>query len=165
MRRQITLLVPNPQSTCINAVRRRYNPIQAKLISAHLTLCRDDEVEDWLELQARVISLGLSRFDLRFDAPKRKTHWVYLPIHGSPEPYNQLRRLVLGDKNCRLQTPHITIIHPRNGTCTDHEFDDICMQLPGMTIEFPVITFIEKREGMPWNSALTVPLKNNNLEP
>lgn len=46
VRRQATLYLPSPCSVAVEAVRSRYNPVQAELIAAHVTLCREDEVGD-----------------------------------------------------------------------------------------------------------------------
>ena len=44
IRRQATLFLRHRES--VESIRRQFNPAQAELISAHVTLCREDEVED-----------------------------------------------------------------------------------------------------------------------
>jgi hypothetical protein len=45
IRRQLSLYVPEPIATRLEAVRRVLDPVQHALIPAHVTLCRDDELE------------------------------------------------------------------------------------------------------------------------
>ena len=46
-RTQLSLFVPPAQSAQIETLRRLLDPIQAKLIPAHITLCREDELADF----------------------------------------------------------------------------------------------------------------------
>lgn len=44
-RRQLTLFVDEKQSVTIESIRQKFNPQQYRLIKAHVTLCREDEIE------------------------------------------------------------------------------------------------------------------------
>ena len=48
VRRQLTLFLTE-QNQIIEEIRATYNPKQFELIKAHVTLCREDEIEDNLE--------------------------------------------------------------------------------------------------------------------
>lgn len=158
MRRQITLFVPTPYRTMIDSVRRRHNPRQSELIGAHVTLCRDDEVEKWQELQERIQGLESGSFRLMFDLPKKDGNWVGLPVLGSTSRFHDLRKRILDDPACRESSPHITIVHPRNGTCSDQAFKNIVNSIPRMEIEFTDVSFIEQHESEPWRVLLTLPI-------
>ena len=43
-RRQVTLFVPDPTRSMLEAIRKRLDPVQYRLIRAHVTLCREDEL-------------------------------------------------------------------------------------------------------------------------
>ncbi|NMR33228.1 hypothetical protein HIO71_03290 [Chryseobacterium aquaticum] len=45
-RRQLTLFLDDHYSTEIETIRRKYNPVQYKSIKSHVTLCREDELEN-----------------------------------------------------------------------------------------------------------------------
>ncbi len=45
-RMQLTLFVKDVQAKAIEATRRQYNPEQYALIKAHVTLCREDELQE-----------------------------------------------------------------------------------------------------------------------
>lgn len=153
MRRQITLFVPSPLAPRINALRRRFNPVQASLIAAHVTLCRDDELLQWDRQQSHVQQLSSHSVELQFGSPVKEGHGVYLPAVNGADAFHRLRQLVLEDANCRIQTPHITLVHPRNGTCSDAEFEVIsrdCEQLD-LLITFSEITFIQQLPDRPWD--------------
>lgn len=46
IRRQLTLFVPEPRRAHLDALRQTLDPVQASLIGAHVTLCREDEIQD-----------------------------------------------------------------------------------------------------------------------
>ena len=43
---QLTLFVDPKEAVTIERVRQEFNPGQFKLIKAHVTLCREDEIQD-----------------------------------------------------------------------------------------------------------------------
>ena len=57
-RRQASLFLSDQFQ--IESLRLRYNPIQARLIPAHVTLCREDEVTDWDLVRARLARVSAS---------------------------------------------------------------------------------------------------------
>jgi hypothetical protein len=46
IRRQLTLFVEQKDAEIIERVRQEFNPIQFNLIKSHVTLCREDEIQN-----------------------------------------------------------------------------------------------------------------------
>lgn len=44
--RQLTLFVAQAAAVTIESIRAAYNPKQTELIKCHVTLCREDEIQD-----------------------------------------------------------------------------------------------------------------------
>lgn len=144
VRRQATLFLgSNP---AIESVRRRFNPVQASLIEPHVTLIREDEVDDWTELARKIRSIRLEKISILFSAPRRDGDLVWCP--GSEEEFDSLRSRLLTSP--RKQTPHLTLIHPRNGKCDDAMFGEIVSLVTSFEYEFDSIAFIEQRDAGPW---------------
>lgn len=165
MRRQITLFVPSPLAPRINALRRRFNPVQASLIAAHVTLCRDDEVQHWGRIQSHVQQLSGHSVELQFGSPMKEGNGVYLSAIEGVDAFHQLRQVVLEDTDCRIQTPHITLVHPRNGTCSDADFEVISRECGGLdlSIMFSQITFIQQPPGRPWEAIRSISGGNEKI--
>jgi hypothetical protein len=148
-RRQVSLYL-NGQSD-IEALRSRYNPMQARLIPPHVTLCREDEVTDWGNLQNRLELLRPFEIAITFGVPVREDNFVYLPVLEGLEVFQSFRRAILS-KEARIHFPHLTLIHPRNGICTEQIFADISKTI---TEPFPYtfreVRIIEQEDGGIWN--------------
>ena len=155
-RRQATLYLPLPDSTVIELLRSRFNHVQFELIRAHVTLCREDEVCDWEDVASRLSDMGPIEVTLNFGLPVRDDNLVYLPATGSTESYDALRSTLLSKANSlpRKQNPHVTIVHPRNGTCSDSMFDEITRQLKPFTTTFRSVNLIEQVDGGPWQDLI-----------
>lgn len=156
-RRQATLYLPLADSTAIESLRARFNRVQFELIRAHVTLCREDEVSDWDKIASRLSDPGSIEVKLSFGEPVRDGNLVYLPATGSTESYDALRSALLSTRNSlpRKHDPHITLVHPRNGTCSDFVFDEIACQLKPFTITFRSVTLIEQVDGGSWQELKT----------
>jgi hypothetical protein len=148
-RRQASLYVTGQSH--IEAVRFRYNPMQARLIPPHVTLCREDEVTDWDGFQNRLASLRPIEITLTFGVPVREDNFVFLPVLGGLEEFQSFRQAVLS-KDARIHTPHLTLIHPRNGMCTEQIFADISKTI---TAPFPYtfheVRIIEQEDSGVWS--------------
>ena len=46
IRRQLTLFVEQKDAETIEKVRQEFNPKQFELIKSHVTLCREDEIQN-----------------------------------------------------------------------------------------------------------------------
>lgn len=161
-RRQATLYVPPPFDADLDAIRIQYNPLQQALIRPHITLCREDEVRDWDELSSRLSMLAAIDVNLTFGGPVREGNLVYLPAIESTESFDQLRfdllcdgkvgdgKLDDGKSSPRKHNAHLTLVHPRNGVCTDETFEEIQSACMHMAIHFRCVTLIEQIDGGPW---------------
>ncbi|XZE43280.1 hypothetical protein SH467x_002835 [Pirellulaceae bacterium SH467] len=153
-RRQASLFLPDLFQ--IEAIRFRYNPIQARLIPAHVTLCREDEVTDWDAFQARLESLVPMAITLTFGAPVRENNFVFLPVLDGLSNYHDFRRAILPNE-ARNLIPHVTLIHPRNGICTDPIFADVSATIISpIQYTFREVRIIEQEAGGVWRVIASV---------
>lgn len=155
-RRQATLFLTGVP--VIDNIRERFNPAQAKLIATHVTLIREDEVDDWKTLGDRARKLSLPEIALQLGGPRLENGLLYLPCVGGTAEFDSLRAGLLDSPAARQHSPHITLIHPRNGTCSDESFAAISASLEPFEHEFGEIAFIEQRNGGAWRTLETFPL-------
>ena len=134
----------------VESLRLRHNPAQARLIPAHVTLCREDEVSDWDAFHARLESLCPFQITLEFGNPIKDDNFVFLPIRSGIDDFHEFRRAVLLMEP-RKHNPHVTIIHPRNGTCTNDIFAQIVASIPPIQFTFREVMLIEQENGGIWN--------------
>lgn len=151
IRRQASLWVKGVPE--IERMRYRFNRAQAQLIPAHVTLIREDEVTDWELLESRIRKILPIELTLSFGRPVRDLNFVYLPVESGITEFDNLRHLLLSDgaTTPRKQMPHMTIVHPRNGICSDAAFEEIAEQIPPCTIVFREIHLIEQINGGSWS--------------
>jgi hypothetical protein len=60
IRKQLTLFIEESNVT-IEKIRAEFNPEQYTLISAHVTLCREDEIESIESIIERIKSISLKK--------------------------------------------------------------------------------------------------------
>ena len=166
LRRQLSLILPEPERSMFDIVRAEIDPIQHSLISAHITLCREDEIKDWLPIQNRLSSLSYKEFSISFDSPIcRNDNCILLPHNSSSTQYSELREYLLQDTDIavRQSMAHITLFHPRNKTGKTiivpkfHELD-----FP-IKIRFDTVSLIEQICGQAWQELNNYPLCVNDL--
>lgn len=154
-RLQLTLFVPENSSAAIEEIRSRYNPVQYELIAAHVTLCREDELMDLEKVQHNLDQLGFPSITIRFGKPERfdEGKGVLIPALGENITFQEFRKAVLNGiiKEPRNHQPHITLIHPRNATCTDEIMENIRKSDLPSEIEFGQISLIEQIDGGKWS--------------
>ena len=153
-RRQLTLFVEPAEAEAIEQIRRRFNPVQHALIAAHVTLCREDELEPLEQLLANLAELSFSPITIDFGPVIRFSEGcgVMLPAVGANTAFHQLRRQILRGltDNPRNAEAHITLMHPRNAVCTDEIFAQIqTSQLPRRLV-FSTVSLIEQELHQPW---------------
>ena len=136
----------------VEELRQRFNPAQANLISAHVTLCREDEVQDWCALEQQLRAIGPIELTIEFGMPIREDNLVLLPCVGSTAQFDDLRRQLLlhTGREPRKHLPHVTLIHPRSGVCTDDIFKQITASSAPFGVSFREVSLIEQRDGGPW---------------
>ncbi len=149
-RRQATLFLYGCEP--IEALRKQYNPVQASLIQPHLTLCREDEVTNWDFVKDRIQEVCPFELRVHFGKPVREGDLVFLPITDSALAFDHLRYELLAVDGLapRQHVPHLTLIHPRNGQCTDEIFQDLFNAVDPFPATFSEISLIEQIEGGPW---------------
>lgn len=77
---------------------------------------------------------------------------VLLPAIEGTEDFMRLRCQILQGitDTPRRQQAHITLLHPRNATCTDTLFAQVQQAVLPTQIHFDTISLIEQMDGGPW---------------
>ncbi len=154
IRRQLTLFVQLKDSENIEQIRQEFNPIQSEIIKSHVTLGREDEIENLDEIITNLNRLTNKNISIEFGEVARfeNGNGVLLPAKGDNVEFQELRKYILfGLKvNPGIHEPHITLMHPRNSTCTDTIFAQIKkINLP-TKLEFKSISLIEQKDSGQW---------------
>jgi len=154
IRRQLTLFVNKDDAATIEAIRSKYNPKQRELINCHVTLCREDEIENIDGVLHNLAKLNEKPLIIHFGRVTRFNDGkgVLIPATNENEAFHELRKQVLKrlNDNPGRHEPHITLMHPRNSTCTDKIFEEIeQVNLPSQLI-FNSISLIEQVDGGQW---------------
>lgn len=155
IRKQLTLFVNPKDAEVIEQVRREFNLIQFALIKSHVTLCREDEIENLEQVIANLQSLTQKEMVIEFGKVTRFDNGkgLFLPAITGYEGFQDLRKQVLMglNNNPGKHEAHITLMHPRNSTCTDAIFHQIeKLNLPKQ-LRFKKISLIEQENGGQWN--------------
>lgn len=154
IRRQLSLFIDPKDAETIEQVRREFNPKQFEIIKAHVTLCREDEIQDLEKVKSNLLLLTQAAFNIKFEKISRfdQGKGLFIPAITNNEEFDKLRRQVLTGliDNPRKHTPHITLMHSRNSTCTDLIFETICnLKFPNK-LDFNKISLIEQAFDGKW---------------
>ncbi len=156
VRRQLSLYLPYPARELVDRVRARVDPIQHRLIPAHVTLCRDDEValaEPFEKLRRSLAGLSVS---LRFSGPERfQGHGIMLRAVADSGDFYELRRRILGPGtgnvgSARRLDPHVTLAHPRNPRAPGNSLENAAALAEGLSVRFEDLCLVEQRGSAPW---------------
>ena len=154
LRRQLTLFLDPRYADNIERVRQTFNPAQFRLIKSHVTLCREDELQDLAIVISNLEKLKEINILIEFGEVHRTGDGkgVLLPGKGKSIGFHELRKQVLKGLNidAQRQNPHITLMHPRNSTCTDDIFKVIQKIEFPTQLEFHRISLIGQINGGPW---------------
>ena len=155
LRRQLTLFVPPPEGPALDALRARLNPVQAGLIAAHVTLCREDEIAllDWPQLRERLARWPFGALALMFGPAERfHGHGLLRPCTAGQEAFQALRRWVLRDDAARAHPAHLTLAHPRNPVAAgnDEPAFAACAKAPPLRLTLMAVTLIEQAGATAW---------------
>lgn len=156
-RRQVTLFVPSDEALVLEPIRRRMDPVQHRLIAAHVTLCRDEDLAHLpvAELGARLALAGRSPLTLQFGSPETfDGHGVLLPCVAGGEAFDRLRVALLGVE-ARPHRAHITLAHPRNLRAPGNTPSAWASLTFPLSITFTTVCLIEQRGGEPWEVGKT----------
>lgn len=155
IRRQLTLFVDPKDAEIIEQVRQELNPRQFRLIKSHVTLCREDEIENLEQVISNLHSLTQKEIFIAFGEATRFDNGkgLLLPAITDNIDFQDLRRQVLIglNGNPRKHEAHITLMHPRNSTCTDAIFHHIKRLSLPKKLSFKKISLIEQEDGGQWN--------------
>ena len=155
IRRQLTLFLNEPNEN-IEKIRAKYNPVQYNLIPAHVTLCREDEIEPIENTIERIKSVSLGQpIQIEMGRPERFADGkgVCMSSLTHNEQFEGLRKMVLGQAELKKeQVPHVSLMHPRNSTCTDEIFEQICGHDLPTELQFGKISLIEQSNGGKWHA-------------
>jgi len=152
LRRQLTLFLPEFERRLVDVVRQWLDPKQSAKIAAHVTLCREAEIANWPTIQSTLSSLNTIDVKLVFDKPIRlEDGCIMLPTQGSTASYDELRQKILGQLY-KVQTPHITLLHPRNSTGRNDDLASLSTYPLPTTVHFTAISVIEQIEAGTWNT-------------
>jgi hypothetical protein len=154
IRRQLTLFVDDQESESIEQIRKKFNPEQYQLIKAHVTLCREDEIEDLTRVLINLEKLSLKPIVIHFENPIRFSDGkgVMLLASDNNDEFQVLRKQILTGiiENPRNHKAHITLMHPRNSECTDEIYEEIEQQVLPRSIEFKKMCLIEQLNEEIW---------------
>jgi len=156
VRHQLTLFVQPQDATAIEAIRSAYNPVQQQLIASHVTLCREDELMPLDVIIAHLQQLHFAPITIQFGAVKRfdDGKGVMLPSIGENKAFHQLRKAILAPIHTspKWHEPHITLLHPRNATCTDAIFASILAAPLPQQLTFMSVSLIRQHDGGKWQT-------------
>ena len=78
---------------------------------------------------------------------------VLIPAEGENKAFHELRKMVLAGivEPPRAHQPHITLMHPRNSTCTNEIFARLKQYSLPTKLYFNRISWIEQKAGGKWN--------------
>jgi 2'-5' RNA ligase len=160
-RSQLSLFVPPDIGIDIEGIRRIADPVQRRLIPAHVTLCREDEITGLglADLQRRLSSAGQGPVTLQFGPPERFAgHGILLPCIGGASEFQALRETVLAARDVRSHHAHLTLAHPRNPMAPGNALESAMSLGDGLRVTFGHIHLIEQVDDAPWVVRGMVPL-------
>lgn len=155
IRKQLTLFVEQKDAETIEKLRQEFNPKQIELIKCHVTLCREHEIQNLDQVITNIYLLKQTEIVIEFGEAKRfaSGKGLLLPAKKDNIEFQELRRQILFglNENPETQEPHITLMHPRNSTCTDKIFEKIEKTSLPTKLKFKKISLIEQKDGGQWN--------------
>ncbi|MBI1324499.1 hypothetical protein GC170_15120 [bacterium] len=170
-RSQLTMFVRENLAGPIEAIRIIVDPVQHSLIPAHVTLCREDELEKYEGWRERLAAMPAEMIlqTLRFGrAESFAGHGILLPCIEGIERFRILRQTILGSDTIRDARPHMTLAHPRNPKSPGNAIEIACGLPSEFEITFDTIRLIEQFDSNPWNvvetSGSNSPLERHESE-
>ncbi len=153
MRIQLSMYASSGVSAQLEDLRLLLDPVQCRLIPAHVTLCSEEDLSPAVlhDLRSRLEHAEMAQLTLTFGpAQAFGDHGIMLPcISGEPQ-FQALRAHVLGHPPQRHQTPHLTLAHPRNPKAPGNHISHTALLPREIRIHFNDIRLIEQREAGPW---------------
>ena len=153
MPRQLTMFVASSAAVELERVRAIVDPIQQRLIAAHVTLCREDEIEGLsaADFDRRIADASHGPPTLRFGRPLMFSgHGVLIDCIAGQSEIHAMRQRILGTNDIATRTAHITLAHPRNPKAPGNSLDPAATLPDEMTFVFDAVSLIEQEDGSPW---------------
>ena len=160
LRRQLSLYVPEPLRSVFDTVRAQADLIQHALIPAHATLVRDGDVDDWSVVRARMEALAPVQVELAVEGLQFDDRGgTYLMLVDRDESFARLRASLLADQpgSARVQTPHLTLMHPRNRASFEMSVAELNEVTFPSSIRFDHVVMIEQSPEQPWRIVAASP--------
>jgi len=161
LRTQLTLFVPSPEREQLEALRHQLDPVQAALIAAHVTLCREDEIAALAAdtLPDRVRRWPHGPLMLAFGAPQRfQGHGALLPGAQGLQAFQQLRQWLLADAAARVHHAHLTLAHPRNPRAPGNTDAALDAAPPALRLRLSQVALVQQAGAQPWRLPQQAPL-------
>ena len=154
IRYQLTLFLPEQIAATVQAFRMKYNPVQAALIAPHVTLCRENELAQLTEVLHQVSIIYQPPLSIEFGTPELFAEGKGLWVPSAGTAFNELRHRILKGsvKEMDAATPHITLVHPRNGTCTPEAIQAAAMLPFPASVTFSGCALIKQEDGKAWET-------------
>jgi len=152
-RRQLTLFVAEPWRSRLQDLRLSLDPVQASLIAAHVTLCRENEIAtlDPSTIAARVEAWMHGALRLSFGPAQRfNGHGVLLPCAQGAAQFHALRQWLRQDPTARERGAHVTLAHPRNPRADGNTEAALAACPPALELQFAAVSLIEQQGATPW---------------
>jgi 2'-5' RNA ligase len=127
--------------------------VEAILIAAHVTLCREDELEGLTAdiIEQRLSAAKATSIALTFGSPQPfGTHGILLPCINNESSFHALRRTILSTHEINHQVPHITLAHPRNPKFAGDSLSTALALKHGMVFRFTAICRVEQHGRSRW---------------
>lgn len=153
IRRQLTLFLAGETAAAVEAVRRIVDPEQYRLIPAHVTLCREEEIAGLPveEIEARIAAGPARRLTLEFGpAQVFDGHGIQVRCVARGGDYQALRELVLGSREIARPRPHVTLAHPRNSRAPGNSLEAALTLPPRWQARLAWIHLVEQDGDQPW---------------
>jgi hypothetical protein len=152
-RRQLSMYLPDDMSADFEKLRRTLDPIQSLLIPTHVTLCREDEINQISEseLKGRLSQIQFQSITLHFGRPEIFAgHGILLNCIGEASNFRLLREHILGSTAIKEHRPHITLAHPRNPKSCGNSLINASILPKVIPITFRAVQLIEQHGVQPW---------------
>ncbi len=141
IRKQLSMFAAGDSVIGIEEAREIVDPIQFGLIAAHITLCRESELENLKRIKARLLNIDLPTLKVRFGRPKRFAgHGLMMECLEGEEDFRQIREYILESKHISRQIPHIKLAQPRNPEAKGNSVANLNRLPKIIELEFPLIS-------------------------
>ncbi len=153
MRIQLSMYASSGVSEQLEDLRLLLDPVQCRLIPAHVTLCREEELTPTVlhDVRSRLSHANMTQLTLVFGpAQAFGGHGILLPCIGGEAQFQALREHVLGHPPQQHLAPHLTLAHPRNPKAPGNNIAHTALLPREIRIHFNDVRLIEQRESAPW---------------